>query len=246
MGKSTDDICRQLVRAHNLCQRWAQTYGAKFAQEKYELMHFTRRRRYNLEACVEIEDKVIQPSKVMRVLGIWLDPALRWKGHLNGLAGKLKSQVRALTCLTTSTWGVPLVHVRMVYNMVIRPAVSYGSLAWHQPRTRHGARTLEGPVRKLAPKQNECLRRVAVAYRATPVSTLETETFTEPLDLHIDRKVARAAQRIEESDLGRQIGSRHLRQFGAGSCAGDRMYEGRSPLRSIPPLSSRAGPIPGR
>lgn len=69
---------------------------------------------------------------VMRVLGVWLDPGLRWKGHLDAVAGRLKAQLWALKVATTSTWGLPLLQDRMVYNMVIRPVISYGALAWHQ------------------------------------------------------------------------------------------------------------------
>ena len=109
--------------------------GARFAPEKYELMHFTRRRtRHNRAAAVQIGPRVIEPTGAMRVLGVWLDPALHWKSHLDAVAGKMRTQLRALTCLSASTWGLPLAQARMMYGMVIRPAVTYGAIAWHQPR----------------------------------------------------------------------------------------------------------------
>ena len=49
-GRSTEDNCRHLERAHSRCMDWARRYGAKFAPKKYELMHFSRRRCYNMEA----------------------------------------------------------------------------------------------------------------------------------------------------------------------------------------------------
>lgn len=58
-------------------------------------------------------------------------PALRWKGHVDAVTGKMKTQMRALTCL--SAW-LPLIQARMVYSMIIRPAMTYGALAWRFSR----------------------------------------------------------------------------------------------------------------
>ena len=88
----------------------------------------------------------------MWVLGVWLDSSLRWKSHLDAVAGKMRTQLRALTCLSTSTWGLPLIQARMVYNMVIRPAMTYGAIAWHQPWDQ--ARLNRGLNEALAPLQN--------------------------------------------------------------------------------------------
>ena len=43
-GNSTEDNCKRLTDAHSQCDWWAKRHGAQFAPEKYELMHFTRRR----------------------------------------------------------------------------------------------------------------------------------------------------------------------------------------------------------
>ena len=80
------------------------------------------------------------------------------------------AQLRALACLSASTWGLPLAQARMVYGMVIRPAMTHGAIAWHQPQSQDGLnRGLNGA---LAPFQNRCLRVITGAYRATPASTL--------------------------------------------------------------------------
>ena len=38
--------CRRLEAAHNCCVAWANRHDVAFALEKYQLMHFIRRRRY--------------------------------------------------------------------------------------------------------------------------------------------------------------------------------------------------------
>ncbi len=41
----TEEICRTLSKAHNVCAKWVRTHDATFASEKYELTHFTRKSR---------------------------------------------------------------------------------------------------------------------------------------------------------------------------------------------------------
>ena len=45
----TEEICRTLSKAHDVCVKWACTHDATFASEKYELTHFTRKsKRFNM------------------------------------------------------------------------------------------------------------------------------------------------------------------------------------------------------
>ena len=206
-GDSTNNNCRSLQEVYGEYIEQARRYGARFALEKYELIYFTRRQYFYLEALVQIEGKVINPGSVIRVLRVWLDPRLRWKGHLDALASKLKNQIRALTCLLVSTQGLPLVQARIVYNVVIRAAIGYRALAQHQPRSRTGAPTLRGLASKIAPKQNKYLRVVTGVYRATLVITLKAEAGIEPINLYLSARVARAVAGLQRTGIAEKIKS---------------------------------------
>ncbi len=44
-----EEICKTLSKAYNVCLKWACTYDATFASEKYKLTHFTRKlKRFNM------------------------------------------------------------------------------------------------------------------------------------------------------------------------------------------------------
>jgi hypothetical protein len=47
IGKTTKETCEKLERVHHICIDWAERHGAKFAPEKYKVIHLTRR---NLQA----------------------------------------------------------------------------------------------------------------------------------------------------------------------------------------------------
>ncbi len=42
-NKFTEEICRILSKAHDVCAKWAHIHDATFASEKYEFTHFTRK-----------------------------------------------------------------------------------------------------------------------------------------------------------------------------------------------------------
>jgi hypothetical protein len=58
---------------------------------------------------------------------------------------------------------------------------------------------------KLEHIQNKCLRIVTGAYRATPIHSLETETFTLPIDLYLDSRLATFQKQLENSEIGQVI-----------------------------------------
>ncbi len=48
-NRFTEEICRTMSKAHNVCAKWACTHDATFTSEKYKLTHFTRKsKRFNM------------------------------------------------------------------------------------------------------------------------------------------------------------------------------------------------------
>lgn len=197
-GPSTEGNCQILSRAHSRCLDWARRYGASFAPEKYKLMHLARKpRKFNMQAALRLPGAETEPSAELRVLGVWLDPRLNWGPHVKEVLTKMETQTNALRRTTASTWGATFVRARHIYSAVIRPAIAYGAAIWHSPTTvegetenREGDKKPTGPVKKLMKVQNECLRTIAGAFKATPTSALEVETAIPPLDLYLNERIA--------------------------------------------------------
>ena len=129
------------------------------------------------------------PKESARFLGVWLDRKLRWRSHLKKIKAKMETQMYALTKIAASTWGCTLARAREVYTKVVRSAIAYGASAYHTPADpkRQAPRGIAKP---LTTTQSSCLRVVAGAFRATPIRSLETETWVPPLDLYLNRRVA--------------------------------------------------------
>jgi hypothetical protein len=154
-----------------------------FAPNKYELMHFTcSRKRFNLHTSAKFGNIEKAPSPDVRVLGVWLDTKLKWTAHMRELKAKAAKQCGALTRMTASTWGASFVRARQIYSSVVRPLLAYGAVVWYTPASESTGK-IKGLAAKLRTVQNKYLRTVAGAYRATPVESLETETYIPPIDL---------------------------------------------------------------
>ena len=200
-GEATVVNCTNLELAHDYCLDWARTHGMQFAPQKYTLTHFTRRRGFDLGAQVTLQGVAVQPSPVVRVLGVQLDSKLRWKAQEKAIQDKMTTQMLALQCTTASTWGATMPKARQVYQAVVRSALSYGAAVWHQPSLDKP----KGLAAGLQKQQNQGLRVVLGAYKATPIRMLETESYVPPLDIWLNGQVARFQARLERSGLAQKI-----------------------------------------
>jgi exonuclease III len=202
VAKTTEENCRTLQAAWDICSGWATERGMEFEASKTELMHFTRTREPRTET-LQIDGVVLKPTESTRFLGVWLDRKLNYRAHTEAIRKKMATQTNALTRLAARTWGCSFARAREIYTKCIRSAIAYGASAFHQPTEVYGKP--RGIVIGLAKYQTKCLRVVAGAYKATPVRNLETETFCPPLDLYLNKRVRAFEERLARTDQARFV-----------------------------------------
>ena len=102
-GVSLKSNVLKLKATHTKCLSWAKVYGMIFSPEKYELLHFSRRRSDDLQLSLRLGKLVIKPKEEVRVLGVFLDFKLLWNKHKNIILEKAKKAMSALSRTTYST-----------------------------------------------------------------------------------------------------------------------------------------------
>ena len=147
-----------LEKAHDTCMEWARRHGVQFSPEKYQLIHFTRKRNQSadLQHTIHIQGFGGQPVQGLRVLGVWVDSKLRWSAHAAQAARKGQAQYIALSRIVNSTWGPCFQRSRLLYTAVVRPTMTYGSSIWAIGESEKGPpKSLLKPLQKV---QTTCLR----------------------------------------------------------------------------------------
>lgn len=206
-GPSEEHNCRRLNAVHRECEEWATNHGARFAPEKYQLIHFTKSRRPAGDpqaTSIHIAGQEIRPEqKAIKVLGVWLDPKLTWKEHIAHAARKGLAASEAIARLATATWGPSTRNTRLLYIATVRPILLYGSQEWS---TRIAQGSLPASrVDPLAKVQNRCLRGITGGYKRTPRAALEKETHIPPLDLTALTQARKSTLRTAYDPVERSI-----------------------------------------
>jgi Reverse transcriptase (RNA-dependent DNA polymerase)/Endonuclease-reverse transcriptase len=202
-GDTAQDNCQRLTNAHDKCTAWAKRHGAIFAPDKYQLMHFTRKRRHpseDLASTVRIDGHPAELEKTaMRVLGIWVDPKLQWKEHVQKATSKGNAAYSALSRITASTWGPSMQRSRLIYSAVVRPTMLYGSQVWSIQG--NGELLPNTTIKPLQKAQNQCLRKITGGYKRTPTAALEREAMIPPIALYTELTALQRASTVRDHSV---------------------------------------------
>ena|SRR5436190_1938312 len=118
---------------------------AFFNPGKYELIHLSRTpRKFNMGAMLQVENEILAPKSLVRILDVRVDSQLRWGEHVKKVTDKMKTQINALIQTIASTWRATLATARQIYNAVIRPVMVYGTAVWYSNLDEGGMATIRG------------------------------------------------------------------------------------------------------
>jgi hypothetical protein len=63
--------CANPFRVYNQCLQWAEQHRARFAPNKYHLIHLSRRQqRSNIRASIALRDVTVEPVDLIRILSV--------------------------------------------------------------------------------------------------------------------------------------------------------------------------------
>ena len=174
---STDANVSQLKTAVTIANKWAINNKQTFDAGKTELMHFDRRHAPNTQV-LTIHDHVITPTKKLRVLGVWFDPKLNWKTHVETTLRNTRSKwSRVLRCSRKIT-SLSYRTRRTIYQGVIEARIAYGYAVWH--------RISNSNFKPLDVFFNQVCRKICGALPKTKTASCIIESGQIPLRLRLN------------------------------------------------------------
>ena len=142
--------------------------GAKnaiqFDLAKTELIHFTKMKLAKSTSLRLPNNEIVKPQELVRWLGVWFDPNLSFKEHVNIRASQARSVFQQMTRLANTERGLTPYALRQLYLACIASVADYGSAIWWR-----GQAQLEKPLRAI---QNLALRKILGVFKTAPISAI--------------------------------------------------------------------------
>ncbi|KAF3799822.1 Retrovirus-related Pol polyprotein [Colletotrichum gloeosporioides] len=196
-SRTFKENCEILEMYHEQVMEWATPNGIRFDPGKYKVMHFTRNEKCDL--CPKISGLTVkhvinnsvdpEAPKHLRILGVMVDPALKWDAHIANLESKVKKKLGFLKRISSSVMGPNLIDMRRLYITSVRPIITYACACWFVLADGKGQqfRITKKLIARLDRLQRECLVNISGAYNQTPVMVLQKELNIEPIEVALHR-----------------------------------------------------------
>ncbi|KAJ5340123.1 reverse transcriptase [Penicillium brevicompactum] len=165
---------------------WARRTGSRFAAEKTELIHLTRKKGEHLEGQISFDGADVKPSPTAKLLGVVFDQGLRWKEHVQQAIKRATKTAIALSGLR----HLRPEQMRQLYQACVAPIVDYASTVWHDPLRD------KVHIRHLNTVQRNVLIRILSAFRTVATATLEVEAYILPTHLRLRHRAQHTIARL--------------------------------------------------
>ena len=141
-------------------KKWERESGAVFEASKTAFIHFTRVKSETRDdtQSLQFKDTLIEPTTVVKILGVLFDQGLRFKLHVSKVAGKAYKAALALKRLK----GLRPSSIRQLFSATVAPVMDYASAVWYLGVPDKTIKLLEQAQRVGAQATTYCFRTVAL------------------------------------------------------------------------------------
>ena len=162
---------------------------------KAVVIPFTRKRLLSGLRPLWLYGKQLQWATEVKYLGVTLDKELTWRAHADNTIAKALRVLGMCRSAYGKTWGLKPKVMRWLYSMMIRPIITYGSIAWW-PRSQ--LTTYREELSKL--QRTACLA-ITGAFKTTPTAAMEKILDLTPLHIVIETEARLSLHRLAINGL---------------------------------------------
>jgi hypothetical protein len=166
-SRSAKRNCQQLEDIAIQLFQQATEQRVQFEASKTELIHFSRKKQPYTNPVTLPGGIIVQPNPLVRWLGIWFDPRLTFKPHIEK---RLNLALGAWHKAQRLQKGLGFRALRQLYTAYITTIADFGAPLWWQ-----AARTTTTIISKFQKLQNLVTTAMLGAYKGSPYKALELE-----------------------------------------------------------------------
>ena len=201
MKSSTPDgIACRLQRSINKISDWARSNGFTICEDKTVAMHFCNCSKHYGENgyCRDPEiffdknrKKAIKYVKEKKFLGLYWDPQLTFKSHVEYLKNKCTNVLNLMRVLSHLNWGGDSRTLMKIYRSLIRSKLDYGSIVFMKAK--------EEVLKPLDVIHHAGIRLALGAFKSSPIESLYVEANELPLSLRREELAMKYALKIRSN-----------------------------------------------
>lgn len=189
-GKDLNTLSELIENAMSVICDWAKENGLGINPEKTELVLFTRKYKIETFRLPMIGDTQLKLSDRAKFLGIILDSKLNWKLNVDERIKKAYNALYACNKVIGKKWGLRPDMIYWIYQTVVIPVLTYGSLVWWPVVKK------KYMITKLQKVQRTACLCITGALRSTSTEALEAILCLLPIDANIKSVASRSAIRL--------------------------------------------------
>ncbi|APA14489.1 hypothetical protein SS1G_06411 [Sclerotinia sclerotiorum 1980 UF-70] len=160
----------------------------QFDLAKTELIHFSTSKDTKTASIKLPNEEIIQPSTLVRWLGIWFDPGLSFKQHVTIRATQAKTSFYRMARLANSEKGLSPKAMRQLYMACVTSIADYGSILWWKGQNQF--------KKILQSLQNLALRKILGVFKTSPIKPMEIEAALCPPEVRLNAGIKQYAFRL--------------------------------------------------
>lgn len=176
----------RMNKAAKVIENWCQEAGLDVNPNKTELIMFTRN---NYDAKIEnlrrlsvkLKGEKLKLVDCVTYLGVKLDKKLNMKEHISHVKAKANKAFWAAAMITGKQFGAAPRVIKYIYNSIVVPRITYGSLFyWHKVSRRKGRNGTNANI--LDGLQRTASLLMTGAMKTTPQASLNAILGLTPID----------------------------------------------------------------
>ena len=155
-------------------ERWSEYWCLPLDSSKCEASFFSvDLHQANLQPSLFLLDSRLHFNPTPIVLGITFDRTLSFTKHVSSLKAKFFPRLKALRCISASSWGPSKESLSVLYKSFLQPLLTYASPGWFP--------FLSANLTKLERLRRAASRTITGCLSSSPIPLLLTEASLPPL-----------------------------------------------------------------
>ena len=184
------NIIREEIRQ---LERWATANSMRFSASKTVAMRITNKRKTK-NYDIQIGGENIQWVREFKYLGVIIDDKMTFNKHIDAVCSKARGCLFQCQKVLGKTWGLKPKVMKWMYEMIIKPVITYGSVVWCKRLQVQQSR------KKIERVHSMACRMIGNTLKSTPTTALEIILDIKPIDLEIIKTAISTSIRIKRSN----------------------------------------------